>query len=343
MFENIHFSNFNFTIILINNQFVIGEVIKKMNRDKWSGVISEVGSDTQLKANFMMLIVTMLWGSSYLFMKMGLDSFQEFNLVALRFGLAFILAGAIFYKRLIRVDMRTFLYGFILGTLLFLVMSVVTIGLKFTTISNAGFLFSLSVVFVPLLLAVFFRKKPEKKVILGVGISMTGIALLTLNQALTINFGDYLMILGALLYALQIIVTGTLTKHVDSITLGILQLGVAAAWGLLFSLFFENPHLPSTTESWVSIIGLSVLCSAVGFIGQAVAQKHTTPTHTGLIFSLEPVFAALFAFMFIGETLPAKGYAGAALILIGVLLAKIPVKKLLIRRRFNQTVDGSKV
>jgi drug/metabolite transporter (DMT)-like permease len=314
---------------------------QKMNRNKFSGIVNQIGSDTQLKANFLMLIVTMCWGSSYLFMKVGLDSFEGFNLIALRFGIAFILAGAVFYKRLIRIDFKTFFYGFILGSILFLVISVVTIGLKFTSISNAGFLFSLSVVFVPLLLAIFFRKKPEKKVVFGLCVSITGIALLTLNNELKINSGDYLIILGAIFYAIQIIVTDKLTKNVDSITLGILQLGVAGAWGMLFSFIFENPHLPSTTEAWVSIMALSILCSAIGFIGQAVAQKHTTPTHTGLIFSLEPVFAALFAFIFVAETLPAKGYLGAILILIGVLTAKINFKKHRMRKRFNQTVDGS--
>lgn len=313
-----------------------------MNQNKQFGIVNGRKLDIQLKADFMMLIVTILWGSSYLFMKNGLDSLQEFNLIALRFGIAFILAGAVFYKRLICLNFKTFFYGFILGSILFLLISVVTIGLKFTSISNTGFLFSLSVVFVPLLLAIFFKIKPEKKVVFGVGIAIIGIALLTLNSELKINLGDYLIILGALFYAIQIIVTAKLTKNVDSITLGIVQLGVAGAWGLLFSLFFEKPHLPITTESWVSIMALSILCSAIGFIGQAVAQKHTTPTHTGLIFSLEPVFAAIFAFIFVGETLPAKGYLGAILILIGVLAAEINFKKPFLRKRFNKTVDGSK-
>ena len=209
-----------------------------MNQNKLFGIGNERRFDTQLKADFMMLIVTMLWGTSYLFMKMGLDSLQVFNLIALRFGIAFILAGAVFYKRLIRINFKTFFYGFILGSILFLLISVVTIGLKFTSISNAGFLFSLSVVFVPLLLAIFFKTKPEKRVVIGVGIAIIGIALLTFNNELKINSGDYLIILGALFYAIQIIVTAKLTKNVDSITLGIIQLGVAGAWGLLFSLIF---------------------------------------------------------------------------------------------------------
>lgn len=305
--------------------------------------LSGTGADTVLKGNLMMLLVTMLWGSSYLFMKMGLDSFQEFNLVALRFGIAFLLAGAVFYKRLIRIDLKTFFKSFILGTILFLVMSFVTFGLKFTTISNAGFLFSLSVVFVPMLLAVFFKIKPEKKVVFGIVIAILGIGLLTLNDGLTINFGDCLTIFGALFYATQIIFTDKFTKRSDPIALGILQLGVAGTWGLIFSFIFEEPRLPATTETWFSVLALSVLCSAVGFIGQAVAQKYTTPTHTGLIFSLEPVFAALFAFIFIGEMLPVKGYVGAVLILLGVLAAQFDFKKLFVRKRLGRAVDEYKI
>jgi drug/metabolite transporter (DMT)-like permease len=309
-----------------------------MNGNTAYGIVKRISMNSQLKADFTMLMVTMFWGSSYLFMKMGLESIQGFNLIALRFGIAFILAGMVFYKRFMHLDFHMIKYGFILGTILFSAISVVTIGVTSTSVSNAGFLFSLTVVFVPLLLAIFFRKKTEKRIVVGAGFSIAGIALLTLNNNFMISFGDFLIILGALFYAIYIIVTDKLTKNVDSITLGILQLGFTGTWGLLFSLFFEEPHLPNTTESWVSILALSILCSAIGFIGQTAAQKYTTPTHTGLIFSLEPVFAALFAFIFVSEVLPAKGYLGAILVLIGVLSAEMDFKKLFI----SKTIDKSK-
>ncbi|MEH7389334.1 DMT family transporter [Bacillus sp. JJ1474] len=288
--------------------------------------------NTQLKADFTMLVVTLFWGSSYLFMKMGLESIQGFNLIALRFGIAFVLAGLVFYKRFMYINFQTIKYGFLLGTILFSAISVVTIGVKSTSVSNAGFLFSLAVVFVPLLLAIFFRQKTEKRVVIGVVFAIVGIALLTLNDGFSISSGDFLIILGALFYAIYIIVTDKLTKNVDSISLGILQLGFTGAWGLLLSLFFENPHLPNTTESWVSILALSIFCSAIGFIGQTAAQQYTTPTHTGLIFSLEPVFAALFAFIFAGEVLSEKGYIGAFLVLIGILTTKIDFIKVMMKK-----------
>lgn len=290
----------------------------------------------------MMVVVTMLWGASYLFMKMGLHSIQEFNLIALRFGFAFLIAALVFYRRLLKIDGKTISYGFLLGSLLFLCTSVVVIGLNTTSVSNAGFLFSLAVIFVPLLTALFLRKKPGKRVMISVCVSMTGIALLTLNETLQVNVGDFLCILGALFYALHIIVTGTATKKADAISLGVVQLGFAGAWGLLFSFIFEKPQLPSTTDSWIAILALSILCSAVGFIGQTVAQKYTTPTRTGLIFSLEPVFAAFFASIFVGEILSNKGYIGAGLVLFGVLVSEINVKKLLGRRLFVKTIRRSR-
>lgn len=312
-----------------------------MNGSTAVAKVKRMGINTQLKADFTMLVVTLFWGSSYLFMKMGLESIQGFNLIALRFGIAFVLAGLVFYKRFMHIDFQTIKYGFLLGSILFSAISVVTIGVKSTSVSNAGFLFSLAVVFVPLLLAIFFRQKTEKRMVIGVVFAIVGIALLTLNDGLSISTGDFLIILGALFYAIYIIVTDKLTKNVDSISLGILQLGFTGAWGLLLSLFFENPHLPNTTESWVSILALSIFCSAIGFIGQTAAQQYTTPTHTGLIFSLEPVFAALFAFIFAGEVLSEKGYIGAFLVLIGILTTKIDFKKFMMKKDYSRTIGRS--
>jgi len=295
---------------------------------------------TQLKANLMLLIVTIFWGSSYLFMKMGLVSIPEFNLIALRFGIAFLLAGIVFYRRLLKTDFKTIKYAFVLGTILVSVFASITYGVKTTSASNAGFLVSLTVIFVPLLLAVFFKKRPEKRIIFGVSLALTGIGFLTLNHQLKINIGDFLCILGALFYAIHIIVTAKLTKNVDSITLGVLQLGFTGAWGLLFSIFLETPRLPSTTESWASILVLGVLCSAFGFVTQTIAQKYTTPTHTGLLFSFEPIFAAIFAFAFAGEILTIKGYIGASLVLLGVITAEIDFKKVSMKKGYNKINQG---
>jgi drug/metabolite transporter (DMT)-like permease len=95
----------------------------------------------------------------------------------------------------------------------------------------------------------------------------------------------------------------------------------------VFSMFTETVRLPNTTVSWVSILSLSILCTAVGYIVQTTAQQYTSATHTGLILSLEPVFSAIFAFAVLGEVLSLKGYTGAAILMFSVLIAEVDFKK----------------
>ncbi|MFD1776587.1 DMT family transporter [Paenibacillus rhizophilus] len=281
----------------------------------------------QRNADLLMMLVTLSWGSSYLFMKDGLNSVSPFNLVALRFALAFILCGAVWFKRLRSTDKKTLIYSFVLGFLLFAVSASVIFGLRSTSTSHAGFLASLTVIFVPALSVIVLKQKPAAKLIAGACVTMIGIGLLTLSGPMTVKPGDLLCILAALLYAVHILVTGAAAKVADTLNLGILQLGFAGGLGLLFSLLFESPRVPASMGGWISVLMLSVVCSAAGYIIQSIAQKYTTPTHTGLIFALEPVFAAAFAYVFANEHLSVRGYVGAALILSGVFIAEMKFKR----------------
>lgn len=278
----------------------------------------------------MILFITICWGSSYLFMKMGLDSLGEFNLIALRFGLAFILAGVIFLPRLRQVNVKTIRYAMLLGFILFIMFTALTFGLKTTTTSNAGFLVSLTVVFVPLLHTFLFKKKIENKVVVSILLALTGIALLTIQLPFTFNIGDLFCIAAALCYALHINIVSTAAQKVDTLSLGILQLGFTGLYALISSLLFEAPVWPNTTNSWIAVLVLSVVCTAVGFIFQTIAQKYTTATRTGLVFSLEPVFAALVGFWFAHEILNSNQYLGAALVFLSVVISSVNVN---VRRR----------
>lgn len=159
--------------------------------------------------------------------------------------------------------------------------------------------------------------------VFGSILAIAGIGLLTLNATLKIQPGDFLCILSAVFYAVQILFTGKAVKECDSLNIGILQLGFAGGFALVLSALFETPSLPSTLPAWIAILALGILCSACGFILQPIAQKYTTPTRTGLIFSLEPVFAALFGYWFAAEKLSMQGYAGAALVLLGIVASEL--------------------
>lgn len=281
------------------------------------------GMDIKKQADLQMLLVTLLWGSSYLFMKEGLGSIQEINLIALRFGFAFLLLGILFYKKWSNLNVRLVGQGFILGAVLFMAVVFITYGVKRTSTSQAGFLISLSVVFVPLLTALWRRKLPSRKMAACIMLAVIGISLLTLDQSLSIGLGDLLCILGALMYAVYIIVSGIMVRKGDAIVLSMLQFGFAGGIAFVFSFLFEQPKLPNSNGEWIAVLGLTVLCSAVAYTLQILAQRHMTSTRAGLIFSLEPVFAAGFALIFYGERLPWNGIVGACLILSGVLLTEV--------------------
>jgi len=283
----------------------------------------------QLKADLLLLMITVFWGASYILTKMGLLELQPYNLTALRFLVAFVIAAAFFYKGILKTDWETLKYALILSVILFLVFITMTFGLQYTSASNAGFLVSLSVVFIPIISAVFFKQRIEGKVIAGVSLAFVGIMLLTLNTQLKISGGDLLCIACAVLFALHVIITGIYTQKVDSINLSVLQLGFVGFFSLIFSLGTETFRMPATGLSWFAILSLSILCTVVGYIVQTTAQQYTSATHTGLILSLEQVFSAIFAYLYLGEVLSARGYVGAVILLISVLVAELDITQLL--------------
>lgn len=277
----------------------------------------------QGKANSLMVIVTMFWGLSYTFMVLGLETLAVYNVVALRCLIAFFVAGLIFYKRMINVNIKTLKYAAIQGFLLFLLFVLSLFGLKTTSASNAGFILSLTVVFVPILSSFIDKKVPSRAVQLAILFTMIGISFLTVQGSFEFKQGDILMAFAAVGYSIYLVLNSTFTRSVESISYGIYQLGFAGLYAFILTILFETPTLPTTAISWIAILGLGLVCSAFCFIGQTVAQQYTSPTHTGLIFSLEPIFAALFAVMFLGEGITTKLLIGGSFILIGNFVAQV--------------------
>lgn len=278
-----------------------------------------------LRADLMMVLITMFWGASSILTKIGLGSLQEFNLIALRFGIGFALAGLVFFPRIRRIDRKTLGYSAILGTILFIVLIFMTFGVRYTTASNAGFLTCLSGMVVPVIALLVFGQKVQRKVMVSIAIAFLGVYLLAVKDTIHMNIGDLLCLLCSVAFAVHIIVTDNLTKKVDSVALGILQLGFVGAYSLIFSLILEVPRLPESQTAWLVVLGLSIFCTALGFIMQTVAQQFTSPAHTGLIFTLEPAFAAVFAFIALGEMLTARGYVGALLLFGSIVLVELDV------------------
>lgn len=288
---------------------------------------------TQLKADLMLVLVTLCWGVSYYMIDLALVELGPFTLNAYRFIGAFIVAGILTFNKIKNVNRETLKYSFLVGSALVFVYIGATFGVMYTTLSNAGFLCALTVIFVPIIEFVVFHKKPEKKMLLAVTMSLAGIMLLTLKDDFSINFGnlkgDLLSILCAVAYATDLILTEKAVSHekVDAFQLGVFQLGVTGLYMLVLGMIFETPALPHSPSVITSIIFLSLFCTGVAFIVQAIAQKYTSASHVGVIFTLEPVFAAVVAFLFAHEVLTFKSYVGAIIMVAALFVTEIDFKK----------------
>ncbi len=272
-------------------------------------------------AEMLLVLVALGWGSSYMFMKQGLGSIDEFNLIALRFGTAFAVMSPLLLRRRKLINRLTLAYGCMLGIFLFLLFTFLLLGLKTTSTSNAAFLVGLTVVFVPVTRIISTRELPNRFVILGMLLATAGTAFMTLNGSFKIQPGDGFCILSSLAMTFQILLNNRAVKSSDPIALGIIQLGTTALLGFIFSIAFETPSLPQTGDGWVAVLSLGIICSAFGFIVQSIAQKHTSASRTSMIFSLQPLFAALFGILLLNETPNPAQSSGAILIFLGVLIS----------------------
>ncbi|PEL95533.1 EamA family transporter [Bacillus cereus] len=287
---------------------------------------------TQKQANFLLATVSIGWGTSYIFMKVLADTVSPFTVVALRFGIAFLIMILMFNRKLISINIKMLSYSAIVGVLLCGIFISLMYGMKTTSASSAGFLTSTTVILVPVLQILITRKLPRKEVIYGVITVSIGLALLTIKDDFTFALGSLLCLVAALLYGIHIIVTNYFVKKVDAFQLGIFQLGFAFLFAFIGNFIFETPVLPNGVIEWSAILGLAIICSAYGFVIQPIAQKYTTPESTGFLFSLEPVFSAVFAFIFLNENMGGQEYVGALLILSGVLIANTSLKKQIVSK-----------
>jgi len=290
---------------------------------------------SRLRADLLLLLIAAFWGFSYLFTNDCLTEIGPLYLNAYRFIVAFTLALIFSYKRVRNINAATLKYAFIVGLILFSVYTFYNFGVKNTSLSNAGFLCGLPVVITPILGTLFFKSKPEKKIIPVVIIVTIGIGLLTLEDTFVPAFGDILCILTSAAYAIHMLVIEKAVKNpdVDAFLLGVFQLGFGGAIMYVTALALEKPTFPQTPRVWLSFIFLAALCSGAAFIIQSIAQKYTEASRAGVIFSLEPIFAGIIAFVFAGEILTGRAYFGAALMIVGIFAMELNIKKLLQKAR----------
>ena len=273
----------------------------------------------------------MIWGSTFVVVKDAIDRMPPYAFIAARFSLAFLLLTPVYGKRIIKAGPRVWWQGIWIGFFLFAGYAFQTAGLKYTTASKAGFITGLSVVIVPVVSAFLLRKAPGLTVSAGVLLAAAGLALLSLNEGLVPAWGDVLVFFCALSFAGHILAVGKYSAGSDPGVLTAVQILTTAILSGLLSAGTET--LPSSLplDVWAAVASTGILATAVAFLIQTAMQRFTTAAHTALIFSMEPVFAALFAFLLAGERMTQRGWFGAGLILMGIILSEIGPKQKITR------------
>ncbi len=177
--------------------------------------------------------------------KVTMNAMDPFNLLGVRFLLAFLLLCIPFGKRLVKIKKQTLLKGLLVGLAFFCVMTAELFTLRLTASSTSSFLENMAIVFVPIFEAVLLRRLPAKYSVAGVLISMTGIGFLTLEGGrIALGTGELIGILSGILYAVAIIITDRLSHNDDSLLIGMVQVGTIGALGMIASFLFEQPTLP---------------------------------------------------------------------------------------------------
>lgn len=281
------------------------------------------------KADLSILSITIVWGSSFILMKNLLDYTPVFAYLSLRFLVASVILCILFYKRLKGINKEVLKWGSLVGLTVFGGMALQVAGLQYTTASNSGFITGLNVVLVPLLSAIFLKKKPSIYAVTGVILAAAGLFFLTGGFSFQFNKGDFLTLLCAFCFAFQIIVIDKATTKHDPVLIAVIQVGSAA---LLFTIIWgiQGFSLPVVNSTLVrTVLWTGALGTAFAYGVQTVAQKYTTPTRTALIVTCEPVFGAIFAWIIpnsAGVTEKPTFYTiiGCVMVLTGMFLSEVP-------------------
>lgn len=274
-------------------------------------------------AKILLASVILARSSSYILAKIGLNEMGVFNLMGIRFLMAFAIMFLLFRKHLMTADKKSITAGFAVGAAYFIVMSFEVFSLKTCESSTTAFLENTAIVMVPLFEAFLARKMLPVKTVVSFLMAMSGVALMTLQgTAFSFTFGHFLALIAAVTYAGAILITDRLSKQSDALVIGIVQLGTMGGLSAIASFLFEQPRLPSEASAWIALILLACVCSCFGFTLQPVAQKYTSAETAGLYCAFGPLGAGALGWLCLNEALSAFAFIGAGLILLSILITQ---------------------
>lgn len=286
-------------------------------------------------SNLLLLLTAIIWGFAFVAQSVGMNYVGPWTFVFTRFIIAAVLLLPLSivsekgYRASLPETVEEKVYqkevlrgGASCGVLLGLASITQQIGMKTTSAGKAGFITACYVVIVPLL-GFFTGKKPKKSIWISVLLALTGLYMISMHGGMTIERGDAMVCLCALLFSFQIMSIDHFSERVNPIRLSNLQFFFAAIVGFIGMLLFEQPTMEGILGGLPSILYAGVLSSAVGYTLQVVAQKNTDPTVASLLMSLESVFSAVGGFLILHQLLSLRELIGCVIVFAAVILAQL--------------------
>ncbi|MGQ9643020.1 MAG: DMT family transporter [Ignavibacterium sp.] len=285
-----------------------------------------------------LLLNTLIWGGTFALVKNALTDISPLLFLGIRFFIAAMLLYPFVHLTLKKMDKKTFIAGSVLGSFYFLGFATQTVGLNFTTATKSGFITGTFVVIIPILQTIIERRKPKWYNIVSIFFVMIGLIFLSssgdnlfqfINElGSDFNLGDFLTLLCAILFAFQVVYVDVFTKKYEYMPMVFIQLLITGLGGFLGALVLSTLGLEIInfnlkTNVVFALIYTSVFASIIATILQLKYQKVVTPTKAGIIYSFEPIMAAVLAFFILGEKISKFGMFGGVFIVFGLLLSEI--------------------
>lgn len=289
----------------------------------------------EVNSFILLLITTLIWGSAFVFQDIASNYVGSYTFNCLRFLIAFIcmLPFAIYKQNKLKKENKNnsfkeiIISSSICGFFLIGASILQQFGVGLVGAGKSGFITSMYLVIIPVLLFIFAHKRYSWNVYLGIIISVIGLYLLSVKGNFTLETGDILLIGSAFMFAFQIISTGYFAKNMDPITLSCGQSLVSFIISLIPTLIFDKPSMNSIGNAIWPILYVAIFSTCIAYTLQIVGQRHLNETLASLVMSFESVFSSLFGALFLQQYLSLKEYIGCIVIFIGVILAEITFKK----------------
>jgi drug/metabolite transporter (DMT)-like permease len=275
------------------------------------------------RAEAALLSMTLIWGGTFPIVKMGMEFVSPVLLVAIRFSLGTIILLTFFRKKIFPLPPGAVGKGSVLALFLFLGFVAQNIGLTITSASKSAFITGLMVLFVPLLQFIIEKRAPKIGNIAGILVVVCGLWLLTSPEGSSLNGGDALTLVCSVLFAVYIVYLDVISREMSALQLLFMQMAATTVYAVTAALTFETMYFSYNARSIAGLLYLTLLATLLTTYGQTRFQKDTTPTRAAVIFSMEPVVAAVLSYFMLGELLGVPGMIGGVLIIGGVLVSEL--------------------